>query len=1134
MSSATELANFLACRRIGELERMEAAGLVKKPFFSDPTVDLLVRLGEEHERKHLQHLTSDGLDVVEIDNNDPYAHVATIDAMRSGAAGIYQAVFRDGAKTGRADFLIRVDRPSHLGFWSYEAVETKLARSTKARAIIQLCHYSEFLAGVQGVEPEWMHVVLGGGSAPEKFRVQHYLAYFRKVDRDLQAAQETRSDTYPEPVEHCSVCSWFSLCDAQRRNDDHLSLVAGITRNQRMALVEHGITTLASLGELQLPITPKIERIASAPLLRIREQARVQLEGRNNKVPVRELLESEDRATGLGALPAPSPGDVFLDFESDPWAFEQGLEYLFGYALETESPDAEPEYRALWAFDPAHEKRIFDEFIEWLMKRWEQYPDMHVYHYAHYEETAIKRLAGRHATCIDEVDKLLRAEVLVDLFRIVRQSVRASVESYSIKNLEQFYNFTRRVPLPDARFSLQAFSTVLALGESTADAGQLIQTIENYNRDDCLSARALRQWLESLRCELEIKTSWPLPRPERKSGDAAEDLETRLQESEALFERLTGDLPENESDWSSEQHAKWLLAHLLQWHRREDKSMWWEYFRLCDLSDQELLEDRHALGGLEYVGEVGLEKKSIIHRYSFPPQDHGLDRALDAHDPRTRKSAGKVVSINDADHTIDLKRGASSQTPHPAALIPCDAISPKEMENSIKRIASWVAEAGLNDRAQLSAACDLLMRRPPRLKGGMQIEAFSRELGALEASKRIALMLDGTVLAIQGPPGAGKTYTGARMILDLIAAGHKVGITAASHKVISNLLSEVCKAAEEQGVSFKAIQRIDDERDACGHHAVVRADSNPDVVEELSKGEAQLFGGTSWLWSRQEMARSVDVLFVDEAGQMSLANVLAVSQAADSLVLLGDPQQLDQPQKGVHPPGAGVSALAHLLNGQATIGNDRGIFLNETWRLPPYICKFTSELFYDGRLTSRPENSNQRLNTSGGLDGTGLRLIPIEHTGNQSESPKEVESVASVVESLLAGDTTWTNKEGATRTLTLNDILVIAPYNAQVLALTRRLPHKTHVGTVDKFQGQQAPVVIYSMTTSTPQDAPRGMEFLYSLNRLNVATSRAQCVTVIVASPALFEVQCDTPRQMQLANAFCRYLEMCKTNAESG
>ena len=365
------------------------------------------------------------------------------------------------------------------------------------------------------------------------------------------------------------------------------------------------------------------------------------------------------------------------------------------------------------------------------------------------------------------------------------------------------------------------------------------------------------------------------------------------------------------------------------------------------------------------------------------------------------------------------------------------------------------------------------------------------------------------------------------MIVELIKQGKKVGVTAVSHKVISNLLKGTCKAAAEQEIDLKILQRCDGD-DGYKHDFVKIAKGNPLVDQALANNEAQIVAGTVWLWARPEMANAVDVLFVDEAGQMSLANVLAASPASNSIVLLGDPQQLDQPQRGVHPDGAEASALSHLLDGHKTITPDRGLFLAESWRLHPDICAFTSDVFYESRLTSRPENANQRLNVAGPIAGTGLRFVPVEHDANQSDSPEEVEKVAELVELLLRDDATWIDKERQVRRITLNDILIVAPYNAQVSLLLRRLPRGSRVGTVDKFQGQEAPVVIYSMATSTPQDAPRGMEFLYSGNRLNVATSRAQCVTVLVASPLLFDVQCKTPRQMELANAFCRYLEMAQ------
>ena len=763
------------------------------------------------------------------------------------------------------------------------------------------------------------------------------------------------------------------------------------------------------------------------------------------------------------------------------------------------------------------------------MDRWQRDPAMHIYHYAPYEPTAIKRLAGRHGTCVDEVDELLRAGIFVDLYRVVRQSLRASVESYSIKRLEPLYGFSRAVPLREANVALNTFEAALALG-GQREIESLLTTIKGYNQDDCVSTLRLRDWLEALRTEHEARTGQAIPRPESRSGKPGLDLAAQLDEVSDVKDRLISDLPDDEADWTEEQRARWLLAQMLEWHRREEKSAWWEYFRLCELSDDELQEDKTALGGLEYVGEAGRIKRSVIHRYRFPPQDHAIDRALEVRDPRTQKSAGDLIAIDDHNRTIDLKRGATSSVPHPTALIPFDIVDSEVLRGSLLRVASAVADSGMVGQGIFQAARDLLLRRGPRSLEDMAGPLIGTDGCLTESARQLVRSLSSQpcVLPIQGPPGSGKTYSGARMIVELVRDGRRVGITAVSHKVITNLLHEVCRHAVEAGVPLRAIQKCND-GDQCREAAVTQAEDNQAVSSALRGGSAQVAAGTAWLWARPEMANSVDVLFLDEAGQISLANTLAVSQAATSIVLLGDPQQLDQPQRGIHPAGAEVSALGHLLNGNATISASQGLFLSETRRLHPDVCSFISEVFYDGRLLPRPENGCQRLNTDTFLDGTGLRFFPVEHAGNQNESSEEVEQLVAMVEHLVQTRATWSDKEGRTHILRTEDVLVVAPYNAQVAALAGRLPLGTRVGTVDKFQGQEAAVVFYSMATSTPEDAPRGMDFLYSLNRLNVAVSRARCVAVLIASPRLFQVECRTPRQIELANAFCRYLELAKS-----
>jgi uncharacterized protein len=442
-----------------------------------------------------------------------------------------------------------------------------------------------------------------------------------------------------------------------------------------------------------------------------------------------------------------------------------------------------------------------------------------------------------------------------------------------------------------------------------------------------------------------------------------------------------------------------------------------------------------------------------------------------------------------------------------------------------------VAGHGIQAQGPVRAARDLLFRLPPRTGQWLEEPLRRDEETELEAARRLVLTLDHSTLAIQGPPGSGKTYTGARMICSLLAAGRRVGITATSHKVIGNLLKAVLAAAEAEGTDVRPVQRgtpdqvLDDPR-------VVRGKDPADVRRRLDDRSANLAAGTTWLWASSKMIDAVDVLFVDEAGQISLANVVAVARATDSLVLLGDPQQLDQPLKGTHPPGADRSALAHILGDAATMPATQGLFLERTWRLHPDLCAFTSEVFYEGRLEPEAHLDAQRLMSPGPLlDGTGPRLLDVPTSGADNSSPDEADAVADIARSLVEGGGAWITEEGIRKPIGWDDVLIVAPYNAQVGEIRRRLPEAARVGTVDKFQGQEAPISIYSMTTSTPELAPRGMTFLYSRHRLNVATSRARCVALVVASPQLFRIHARTPEQMRLANAFCRFGELAHSEA---
>jgi uncharacterized protein len=1137
--SATDLANYLACGHLSHLDLAVAFGAPRPPVFDDPSLETLRARGLQHEAEFRAQLERDGLGIVEIQTasrdgggslEERYHRgaAATLDAMRAGADVIYQGTLFDGTWLGRPDFLRRVERPSDLGGWSYEVIDAKLASEAKGGALLQVLLYADLLERAQGVAPEHVHLALGGPEPRlESFRTGEYAAYFRLLKRDFLAHLDAAADplpTSPEPVEHCDVCAWRMRCDEERRTADHLSLVAGITRRQREALEPSGVHTLEQLATLGLPLDPPLDRVSPASLERVREQARIQLAGRLSGEPRHELMLPIVPGEGLAALPEPSPGDLFLDLEGNPYALTYGLEYLFGVV------DADGGYTGAWALDRAAEKQVFEGFIDTVMERFERFPGLHVYHYAPYEPGAMKRLMGFHATREAEVDHLLRAGIFVDLYRVVRQGLRASVESYSIKKLERFYGYTRTMDLREASGALHRFDALLEVGLYEEEREALARVVEEYNRDDCVSTLRLRNWLEALREEMAAAIGGPVPRPLPADGALTEDREARDAEIAARIDALTAGVPADPELRTPEEQGRWLLAQLIEFHRRENKASWWEYFRCLSLTAEEMLEDRATLGGLEYVGVVDTVARSEIHRYRFPPQEHGI--RSDARDPATEKSPGVIVEIDDANGFIHLKRGRNSEVPHPAALVPLDQVPDKVLRESILRVADEVIDHALTGGFPARSAVDLLLRIPPRVAGGGATELMIAGEAPLDAATRLVTQLDGTVLPIQGPPGSGKTFTAAAMVVRALDQGKRVGVTATSHKVISNLLTAVCEAADRAGVRLAGIQKGDEEQ-WCGDNRIRAESDNGAVAEALRTGAVNLAAGTAWLWSREEMMGAVDLLFIDEAGQFSLANALAVSPAADSLVLLGDPRQLEQPQQGVHPPGADLSALDHLLAGETTIAADRGLFLERTWRLHPTICAFTSEIFYDGRLESRAGLDVQEVRGPGLLNGSGLRLITVSHEGNQSESPEEADVVAELVVRLTSS-CSWIDEKLVERPVTLADVLVVAPYNAQVSAIASLLPAGSRVGTVDKFQGQEAPVVIYSVTTSSAADAPRGMEFLYSPNRLNVATSRARCLAIAVASPDVFVPDCRTPGQMKLANAFCRFRELATESAWDG
>lgn len=1114
--SASDLVNYLGCKYLTELDRKNVFGVILPPDWQNPSLAYLQQKGQEHENAYVEYLKAKGFSICELEGGSVQN---TITALNEGHDIITQARFFKDGYVGIADILRKVSGKSKLGDYHYEVEDTKLAQETKAGTVLQLCLYSELLGEIQGFLPENMYAVKPGAEFPiDKYRFAEFRSYYLFVKNRFQEVMNSEPvESYPLPVAKCDTCRWWKSCYTKWHDDDHLTLIAGIRSNQTKELNNQGISTLEEYANEPKPYKQQPEHGNIETYSRIHEQARIQLNGRKEKKLIYEILPFE-QLRGLNRLPIPSQGDIYFDIEGDHFYEEGGIEYLFGVTLEQNGNRA---YKGYWAKNRHEEKRAFSEFMDLVLTLWNSFPNMHIYHYAPYEPTAIKKLASRFAIYEEEVDRMLRAELFIDLFSVIKESLRASVESYSLKELEQFTDYVRVADLRLASDARRRMSAALDFDDFSTISQSDYELIETYNKDDCLATQYLHIWLENI-YQQQIENGILLNRPEIKSGEASEAVEERDEEARVLYDGLVSTLPADPENWDDKAEAKWLLAHQIEFYRRELKSSWWEFFRLSDLESEELLNERKGIFGLQYLSTHPDSKGVPIHTYRYPSQEITLEIGKELNEPKGDK-IGQIYDFSLENRTIDIKKTRATAQIHPSSLFIKDIVSPGVLVPSLFKFAQAVIDNEFNGETAYRAGRDLLLKQTLRLSNEIKDEINESET-IEQRALRLALDLNNGILPIQGPPGTGKTYLGGGLIVELARRGKKIGVTAVSHKVIRNLLDKAAERGAEMNypiiIKHKGKSGIKIEP---GDTVTVK--NKQEALAALNSGA--IIGGTAWLWADDDFEEMLDYLFVDEAGQMSLTNVLTISRSAKNIILLGDPQQLEQPTKGTHPENADISALEHILDGHDTMPNDKGLFLATTWRLNPEISKFTSILYYEERLNSYEGLDNQKIIGETPFKGGGLFIVPVNHTGNQSQSLEEVEVIDKIVNHLVNSGLNWTDRNNNTYALEKNNILVIAPYNAQVSALKERMPEIT-IGTVDKFQGQEAPVVIYSMTSSSPEDAPRGMSFLYSPNRLNVATSRAKCISILVATQKLFEAECNTIEQMKWANGLCLYREMSK------
>lgn len=1090
--SASDLMRFKGCRHASALDlRLIEVGDVA-PCDDGDEAELLQRQGDAHELAFLEELKRSGRTIVEIPKEGLILEESvrlTHEAMAGGPDVIFQGALLSGAWGGYSDFLERVDRLSALGSWSYEVVDTKLKRKPDPKHVLQLCLYSDLLAEVQGVAPEAAHLQLGDGTR-FTVRLADVSAYARHARRMLETFLVERPGTRPEPVSACALCRWREQCGAQWELEDSLSLVAGISRSQRQKLEAAGVATMAGLAAR----ADRVPKMAAETQVRLNAQARLQSARRAGGPPAFELRDAES-GKGFGMLPAPDDGDVFYDIEGDPY-YPGGLEYLHGLWLR--EGDAWT-FRAFWAHDRDAEGRALAELLAFLVDHLRRHPRAHVYHYANYEIAALRRLTAHHRVAEAAMDQLQRERRFVDLFKVVSGAMIASEKGYSIKDLEVFYMEKRGGDVATAGASVVFYEKWRETADQT-----LLDRIHDYNRTDCVSTQLLRDWL--------VADVRPAAMPWPTLGDVPEagtlsNVDDEDAEQEALrvkLEPVRARLGERVAD---------LLLDLSRFYKREDKPTYWGIFDRLAQESAELVDDLECVALCEAVGEpVKVTAQSWERTYRFPPQETKLRAGKS---PSLKPAVGLedavLRDIDPAAFTLTLRRSTKKgPLPDRLDLLPPSPINKKALVAAVAAVTEEIIE----DTGRMQAVEHLIARATPLFREGTraQIVAPDSEL-TLETSTAIAAM-DDTTLAIQGPPGTGKTYVSAVAIVDLVRAGHRVAVSSNSHKAVGNLLAAVAERARNQGIACRVVQKTSDDGDDDERTDVtlVAANDAPEIEA------ADVVGATAWHFARYDTP-TFSHLVVDEAGQVSLANILAMARAARNIVLVGDPMQLPQPTQGTHPGDSGRSCLEYLVDGARVVPGDRGIFMPVSRRMHPKVCGYISAAVYDGRLESDEAAGTQTLTAADGSDLVGAGMRAVAHLGRSQTSPEEIAAVHARIGEVVGS--TYRDRDGGERVVGHGDVLVVAPYNAQVNALRAALPAAVRVGTVDRFQGQEAPVCLVSMTTSSGEELPRDIAFLFSINRINVAVSRAQAAAMVFASPLLLETPCRTVEEMALVNALC-------------
>lgn len=1125
---------------------------------ADEMLDRLAKLGDRHEQDFLAQLQQKyGAESVLHAQNFETKDILAAVAQRVPV--LFQVPVTLGDLVGRADFVIlQTDG-------SYAVYDTKLARSAQSSAVLQIAAYARALEVIGVPVSRTGFLVLGSGEV-----TRHAVADVIPVLELIQAKHaellgRLRADS---PVTWGPVarggsglgsCGRCGDCEAELAPARDVLLVMGTTTGHRAKLNEAGVYTVEELAQLDTPST----LAATAGKTGLREsllgslaaQAQLFLAGEAGDPEGPGEFRVIDTAP-FGLLRAPDPADIFFDFEGDPLYVEKGsaqwgLEYLFGWCTRDHEADGRPAFHALWAHDRVAERAAFEQFVDYVLARFTAAPGMHVYHYAPYETTALKRLANEYGTREDELDHLLRSGVFVDLYAVVRGGLRTSGRSLSIKKLEPFYIDAlgaARAGVTNAADSITAYADAIAVRDlgDLEEFDRRLALIADYNRYDCESTLHLYNWLSEIATANGVQIQAAPPTLE---------VEVEVAEPGPVHMALRDfmDLAAHHHEWDDSQAIVARMAWAaLDYYRREAKQFWWDHFaRLQDPVDDwtgseifrpvraEVTGDWEKQGRertpsriLRFEGQLEPGNKlrpgsSVMAVYDAPAPD-GLKESATAQ--RKYNTAAVTITEIEPIHGTDrvtllvkekLPTGIPEFDDLPIGLTPPTPISTKPIELRLEEFGAEIAgqvqgkqsvtEVAYNESARIN-----LLGRAGAVfdvsDPAAEHDWVGRVIGALKSQ-------DHAVVSVQGPPGAGKTYVASHVIADLVRAGWRIAVVAQSHAVVDNVLSAVVKNG---GLAPEQIGK----RPGSGQPV-------PEGMSDLTGPKAQVFyegtnggcvvGGTAWALCADNFQppNGFDLVVIDEAGQFALAAALAVSHASDRILLLGDPQQLPQVSQGTHPEPVSDSVLGWMVGSDATIAPERGFFLDQTWRMHPDLTVVVSELSYAGKLHAVPKTSGRKVATL----APGLHARELDHTGNVATSHQEADEVEAIIRDLVGQQ--WQLEEGTpARPLEPEDFIVVAPYNAQVHLIRDQLDRagftETRVGTVDKFQGQEAPIALVSLATSSAEEAPRGLEFVRNRNRLNVSISRGQHSAFLIYSRHLLQAIPSAPSAIEEQGAFLR------------